>query len=222
MSSLNNGLWRAPQNTKMPGPSLILSYRVTGLVPTTGTALQTFALPTTASNPAQYNQVQAPQNFAITSSPTATNNEPQQGLSLLVTQMLVRDANGILFGVAATNNTVVSLIDQNYNSSGAWTSSMATSYTAQVAAAANTVIAVTTTAAVSAAPAGGRAPYVSAQIGVSNGTQGGTAGDATGVVVVNPYDNLAVAVLVPAGTVTTAATATAFTIDLIGMWIPAI
>jgi hypothetical protein len=201
MSSIQGGMWRGPTNTKIPAITHILSYRVTGVVPTSGGAQQTFALPPTASNAAQYTPAQNSVNYAPQASPVLPNNEPQKGLRMFVTSIVVRDyGTGVLFG-AGTNGTIISLADQNYNASSVYTPTVSNN----AISAGNTIISVTTAAAI-AASAATNSPYVQQQIG------------SAGLIVVNPYDQLAVGFLAPGGTVTTAATATAFTLDVFGYW----
>lgn len=216
MSSIQGGMWRAPQNTKIPALSHVFSFRVTGVNPTLGAAATLVQLPATYSNAAQVTPAQNSVNYAPTASPVLPNNEPMQGLRLFVTQMVVRDANGTIgSNTTATNSTVIALIDQNYNSSGAYTPTVNNN----AAAAANTVIALSNgTTTIPAAPAGGSAPYVVAQIGDATGVLGGVTADSTGLVVVNPYDQLAINFTPPAITGGTLGTATAFTVDVFGYW----
>lgn len=113
MTSLNNGLWRAPQNTQIPGISHILSYKVTYTALATG-GTTTLQFPsTTGFGTAQYTAAQAPTNYAITASPVASNNEPQQGCYLYVTSFAIRNlVGGPLTPTGATPNAnSVQLID---------------------------------------------------------------------------------------------------------------
>lgn len=113
MPSLTSGLYQPEQNISNPALSnLVLSYRATFTQLATGGTV-TLALPANSFNPAQVTPAAAPTNYAPQASPVLTNNEPQQGRRLFVTNMIVRDLNGSLTptgGTAATN--AIQLIDQ--------------------------------------------------------------------------------------------------------------
>lgn len=98
MSSLSNGLYAAPTNTKIPAISLRYSIRVN--LTAANTSL-TLPFPVQNTNPAQ---VTTP--FAIT-----PGSEPQQGLPFYVTQLIVRNSNGNLSGTSASAGGTVSLVD---------------------------------------------------------------------------------------------------------------
>lgn len=229
MSNLVTGLWRAPQNTKVAAQSHILSYRVSGLNLTIGQATQNFILPSTTFNSATYTQVQAPNNYAITASPVLPSNEPQQGLRLFVSKLVVRDLNGSLFpsfaSGALASNTAVSLYDSNYSSAGVYTASTASGFTNQGPAAANTLLTVQglTGQTAPAAPVGNQVLQFVVDTGATQTY--GTTGNAIGLIVVQPYDQLGISVT-PAVIGTAAspvqATATAFTVDVFGYWAQAI
>lgn len=204
MSSLNSGLWRAAQNTKIPGPSLVLSYRVNY----TAAGAISVLLPSTLTNPAQLTPAQAPNNYAPQASPVLRDNEPQQGLRLFVTDMVVRDANGLVAGAASAGR--VALFDANYAADGStYTDSNATGYAPAAAGAGNTIIAVNIAAAGSAQPGAANSIYHKNSVGnVTTPGQG-----SRGIIVVRPYDQLGVTVDAAAG-----ATATSLVVDVIGYW----
>lgn len=86
MPMFGNGLWLAEQNTKIPAISHVLSYRVQL---TAANTTQTVAIPSAVTNPAQ----------AVFPGIQPTG-QPQQGRKLIVTGMVVRDANGPIGGTA--------------------------------------------------------------------------------------------------------------------------
>lgn len=201
MSSVGNGLWRGPQNTKIPGPSLVLSYRASGL---TAAAAATILVPSTVYNPGQVAAAAAPYNYAPQASPVIPNASPQQGLRCLVTELIVRDiTNASGQATLGSSSTVVSLYDANYNgSTGVYTDSNASGFTPAAFGSANTVLAVTVPAT---AAAGNQTPFAH----VAQGTGA--------LIVIRPYDQLAINL--PAST---GGTATGFTLDVIGMWVQAV
>lgn len=98
MSSLSNGLFAAPTQTKVPGVSLRWSVRVN--LTAANTSL-TLPFPVQNTNPAQ-----------ITSGfPITPGSEPQQGLPFYVTQLVIRNSNGNLSGSGATTGAAISLVD---------------------------------------------------------------------------------------------------------------
>ncbi len=203
MSSLNSGLWRAAQNTKIPGPSLVLSYRVA-----VGAGDSSVLLPSSATNPAQYTPFNAPGgNYAPQSSPVLRDNEPQQGLRLFVTDMVVRDANGLL---SNAGTTTVNLFDANYAADGStYTDSNANTYAPAAAGAGNTIITVPVLGAAAAAAA--QSVYVKNSIG---NVLAPNIVASRGLIVVKPYDQLGVTVTGAA----TSRTATSLVVDVIGYW----
>lgn len=92
MAMFGNGLWLAEQNTKIPAISHVLSYRVQL---TAANTTQTVAIPAAVSNPAQ----------AVFPGIQPTG-QPQQGRKLIVTSLIVRDANGPLGGTAGGSVTL--------------------------------------------------------------------------------------------------------------------
>jgi hypothetical protein len=98
MSSLSNGLYVAPTNTKIPAVSLRYTLRVN--LTAANTAL-TLNFPAPNTNPVQI----------TTPSPITPGSQPQQGLPFFVTQMIIRSANGNLSGSGATGGGTVSLIN---------------------------------------------------------------------------------------------------------------
>ena len=86
MPMFGNGLWLAEQNTKIPAITHVLSYRVQL---TAANTTQTVAIPSAVTNPAQ----------AVFPGIQPTG-QPQQGRKLIVTGMVVRDANGPIGGTA--------------------------------------------------------------------------------------------------------------------------
>lgn len=113
MTSYNQGLWRAPQNTQIPALNHILSYKVVYTALGTG-GTTTVALPsTTGLGTAQYTAGQSPTNYAVTASPCLPNNEPQQGLYTYVTHLAIRNLVGgpLTLTGATANANAVQLID---------------------------------------------------------------------------------------------------------------
>lgn len=86
MAMFGNNLWLAEQNTKVPAISHVLSFRV---LLTAANTTQTVTIPSTVLNPAQ----------AVFPGIQPTG-QPQQGRKLVVTSLIVRDANGPLGGTA--------------------------------------------------------------------------------------------------------------------------
>lgn len=210
MSSINGGMWRAPQNTKVPAVSHLLSVRVTGVSfangTTPATSGNTFLLPQTFSNPAQYSPAQT-SNYAPSASPVLPSNEPQQGLRLYVTEIVARRFNGTYSPSVAGANIVVA--DLNFDpSAGTWSATPGSTV-----GAANTVIGVAPLTGL-AAPIGDQSPYIRATVGQVGGDA--TTADNQGLIVVRPYDQLAIGVSGSASG--TAPTSTAFTLDLFGYW----
>lgn len=93
MTSFSNGVWRKSQNMSAPGWDMLLSAKISGLVPNSQ-AVQLFTIADPMQNPAQI--VGSPTNTAWTSSPTIRNNEPQQGARFMLTALTLADANGTL------------------------------------------------------------------------------------------------------------------------------
>ncbi len=114
MSSLNQGLWKAPQNSLIPALTHLLSFKVNYTALGVG-ASTTVALPlTTGLGPATYTAAQAPSNYSISSSPVAANNEPQQGCQTYISHMMLRNLNAPLTPTGGTANAnAVQLIDQS-------------------------------------------------------------------------------------------------------------
>lgn len=102
MPYLNSGLWLNDVNTKTPSLSHVLSYKA---VMSGANTTQTLALPNVNQNPAQVVAV-SPSNLSAN-----VSSEPQQGKRLIVTQLVIRDANGNLSGTGATAGGSVSLIN---------------------------------------------------------------------------------------------------------------
>lgn len=92
MAMFGNNLWLAEQNTKVPAISHVLSYRATL---TAANTTQTIAIPSAVTNPAQ----------AVFPGIQPTG-QPQQGRKLVVTGMVVRDANGPIGGTAGGSVTL--------------------------------------------------------------------------------------------------------------------
>ncbi len=86
MAMFGNGLWLAETNTKIPAISHVLSFRAQLSAANT---TQTIAIPSVVTNPAQ----------AVFPGIQPTG-QPQQGRKLMVTEMVVRDANGAVGGTA--------------------------------------------------------------------------------------------------------------------------
>jgi hypothetical protein len=198
MTSINAGLWRAAQNTRIPALNHVLSYRVSGLNPTGGA--QTFQFPSSAGNPAQ----------VVTAYPIVRDAEPQQGLKIYVQELIVRDANGTLNatgGTAAGSAFSVALIDQSPVNGVTSNTPVAASATGN----GNVVITATLPNTFGQSAAQATPAYYTTVVG--------TAGNAAGLVVINAYDQLAL-IITPAtaGTGQTAPTATAFSVDVLATY----
>ncbi len=94
------GLWYADTNTKIPGLTHLLSYRV--LLAATGTT-QTVVLPDTANNPGQVVKTNPLQPYAT----------PQQGKRLFPYLFVVRDPAGVIAPTGSTGGGTIALIDQS-------------------------------------------------------------------------------------------------------------
>lgn len=92
MAMFGNNLWLAEQNTKVPAISHVLSYRVQL---TAANTTQTVPIPSAVTNPAQ----------AVFPGIQPTG-QPQQGRKLIVTSLIVRDANAALGGTAGGSVTL--------------------------------------------------------------------------------------------------------------------
>lgn len=92
MAMFGNGLWLAEQNTKIPAITHVLSYRVQL---SAANSTQTVAIPSAVTNPAQ----------AVFPGIQPTG-QPQQGRKLMVTGLVVRDANGPIGGTAGGSVTL--------------------------------------------------------------------------------------------------------------------
>ena len=92
MAMFGNNLWLAEQNTKIPAISHVLSYRVQLNAANTS---QTVSVPSAVTNPAQ----------AVFPGIQPTG-QPQQGRKLIVTGLVVRDANAALGGTAGGSVTL--------------------------------------------------------------------------------------------------------------------
>lgn len=198
MSSINAGMWRAAQNTKLPALTHVLSYRVQNLNPAGGQ--QVIAFPSSAGNAAQ----------VVTAYPIQRDASPQQGVRMFIQSLILRDANGTLNatgGSAAGGNLTVALIDQSPVNG-------VTSNTPVAASSSNggnVIITASLTNTFGQTAAQASPAYVMAQIGV--------APNPVGLVVVNPYDQLALAITpATAGTGQTAPGATAFTVDVLATY----
>ncbi len=107
MSSVVSGVWRQPQNTKIPSITHLFSVRV----PITANTTSTYQIPANTSNPVQLSPTQAPLNYSSAQNPSLPNNKPQQGLRFFVTDMAVRDTGTALAGSGATTGATVALVD---------------------------------------------------------------------------------------------------------------
>lgn len=127
MSSLSNGLYAAPTNTKIPAVSLRYSLRVN--LTAANTAL-TLNFPVANTSAVQI----------TTPSPITPGSQPQQGLPFFVTQMIVRNSNGNLSGTGATAGGTVSLINVTQSNAVVMTWTAPTSGTLNPAYSASTTL----------------------------------------------------------------------------------
>jgi hypothetical protein len=102
MPYLNAGLWQNDVNTKTPSITHILSYKA---AMTAANTTSTLPFPNVNQNPAQVVAV-SPSNISAN-----VSSEPQQGRRMIVTQLVIRDANGNLSGSGATAGGSVSVVN---------------------------------------------------------------------------------------------------------------
>jgi len=104
MPTLSPLTWIAEQNTKLSADTHLLSYRAqfASAMPGGAGAVTSLTIPTAQTNPAQ---VQFP-GFPPT-------GEPQQGRRLVVTKLVVRDANGAVGGTAGGSVAIVNTTQSN-------------------------------------------------------------------------------------------------------------